>query len=237
MIGHWNADANNHFSATAFVHEFGHVLHNLLTQAHFPSQAGAGVLEEFRETPSQVPENWMWRKEGIKRFSDPKAPISDELAEAIEQSRKFERGATYWTRQLFYGKVYMAMRYMKVDGVELDLNPEESDAVDPNEVWRVVYRQTTGLEPLPDTYPAAGFEQLVLGAPYYSYAWSAVFAEDMFGEFEKAEGGIFDPVVGMKYRRLILEPGGSRHPISLVNEFLGRNYRTEPFFQSMGILD
>jgi thimet oligopeptidase len=75
----------------------------------------------------------------------------------------------------------------------------------------------------------ASFGHLMGGyeAGYYSYLWSEVLAVDMLSAFQ---GDLLNPVVGQRYRRLILEPGGSRPPQDLVEEFLGRKPDSSAFF-------
>jgi len=68
----------------------------------------------------------------------------------------------------------------------------------------------------------AGFGHLLGGyaAGYYGYMWSQVIAKDLFSEFRTA--GLMDPATAGRYRRAVLEPGGSRPAAELVRDFLGR---------------
>ena len=59
-------------------------------------------------------------------------------------------------------------------------------------------------------------------AMYYTYMWSMVIAKDMFSAFQKA--GVLDPATALRYRKTILEPGGSKDAADLVKDFLGRPY-------------
>ena len=75
---------------------------------------------------------------------------------------------------------------------------------------------------LPGTNPAAHFGHIISGyeSQYYSYLWSLVYSCDMFQHFKEA--GLMNPEIGMKYRKMVLAPGGSRDSIDLITEFLGR---------------
>jgi thimet oligopeptidase len=86
-----------------------------------------------------------------------------------------------------------------------------------------------------NTYPQAGFGHIMGGydAGYYGYLWSEVIAEDFFSEFEK--NGIFNPQIGLKFRREILEKGGSEDEEKLVENFLGRKVNNGPVLKSIGL--
>jgi thimet oligopeptidase len=87
----------------------------------------------------------------------------------------------------------------------------------------------TRLGHVPGTMMPASFSHLMGGyeAGYYSYMWSEVLALDMLSAFQ---GNLLDPVVGQRYRRSILEPGGSRPPQELVEEFLARKPNSQAFY-------
>ena len=60
-----------------------------------------------------------------------------------------------------------------------------------------------------------------------------MIAEDFFSEFEK--NGIFNSQIGLKYRREILEKGGTLEEETLVENFLGRKVDNKPFLKSIGL--
>jgi thimet oligopeptidase len=70
-------------------------------------------------------------------------------------------------------------------------------------------------------------------ANYYGYLWSKVYAEDMFSLFQK--NGIMDTATGIKYRKEILEKGGSVSENEMVENFLGRKPNSDAFLESLGI--
>jgi thimet oligopeptidase len=88
---------------------------------------------------------------------------------------------------------------------------------------------------IPGTYPEASFEHLMGGydAGYYGYLWSKVYAQDMFSKFK--QDGLDNPAVGMRYRKEILEPGGTAEPDLLLKRFLGRDVSYKPFYEELGI--
>lgn len=68
---------------------------------------------------------------------------------------------------------------------------------------------------------------------YYGYLSSQVYSADMFYTVFKS-----DPMngkEGRRYRHTVLERGGSREEMSLLEEFLGRPPSTEAFYKELGI--
>ena len=70
-------------------------------------------------------------------------------------------------------------------------------------------------------------------ASYYGYKWSEVYAADMFSIFESE--GMMNPEIGQHYRQTILEAGGTKEPLVLVKEFLGRKPNNKAFVKSLGV--
>jgi oligopeptidase A len=70
-------------------------------------------------------------------------------------------------------------------------------------------------------------------AGYYSYKWAEVLAADAFAAF--TENGVFDAVTAARFRRAILEVGGSRDPADAFVEFRGRPPQIDALLQQLGI--
>jgi Zn-dependent oligopeptidase len=66
----------------------------------------------------------------------------------------------------------------------------------------------------------------------YTYMWDEVIAQDFFQQFDRS-----NPLAGdapMRYRRTVLEPGGSMSANDLVKNFLGRPQNMTAFQRWMG---
>lgn len=214
----------SHDEVETFFHEFGHIMHQVLTKAKYASLSGSNVKGDYVEAPSQMLENWVWQKEILlkmsKNYLDPKKKMPLDLISKLQKIRNFNSGIQY-TRQLVFGL--------------FDMNIHTNPKLDVTEEFGKVYFELTSLKALEGSHFPATFGHMMGGysAGYYGYLWSKVFAEDMFSIFQKK--GILSPAVGMKYRQQILEPGNMKDPLELIKGFLGREPNNKAFFKSLGI--
>lgn len=197
-----------HDEVVTFFHEFGHLVHDILGGAQrFARFTGVATEWDFVEAPSQLLEEWAWDPEVLATFTANAAgdPIPAALVEKMKIADGFGR-ALEVRRQLGHANVSY---HLHVD------RPADLQAA--TEHW---YRVTSPVEPLPGLHSYAGFGHLTgYGACYYTYQWSLVIARDLLSAFD---GNLMDPAVAERYRREILEPGGSRDAADLVEAFLGR---------------
>ncbi len=230
IIGNWPVGAPgqpallSHGEVTTFFHEFGHLMHSTLSTAPYETYYGTAVRTDFVEAPSQMLENWMWQPSILKEISSnvkTGAPLPDDLIAKMIALKHVADGAV-WTGQVFYGSYDMTIHSAK-------------PPIDATGVWFDLKKKLTATPAIPGTYPEAAFGHLMGGydAGYYGYLWSKVFAQDMFTVFE--QGGLENPAVGARYRKYILEPGGSIEPDQLLLNFLGREVNNDAFYKDIGI--
>jgi len=214
--------------ASTLFHEFGHAVHDLLSDVTYESLSGTNVPRDFVEFPSQVMENWMGEPEVLRMFArhyQTGEPIPDEMIEKIQASSKFNQG--------FATIEYLAASFLDMnwhtlrDGHAVVENPEgfESDAM-----------QELGLiEQIIPRYRSTYFAHIFGGgysSGYYSYLWSEVLDADAFEAFKEA--GLFDQETAAKFRRL-LSRGGSRPGMELYREFRGRDPEITPLLARRGL--
>ncbi|HLT71656.1 MAG TPA: M3 family metallopeptidase [Cyclobacteriaceae bacterium] len=209
-----------------FFHEFGHVLHQLLTTAELSAQSGTSVARDFVEAPSQIFENWIWNYESVKLFGkhyQTGDALPKELFDKMVAAKNVGSGLNTET-QIFYGMVDMTF-HDKFD-------PFSDKSTD--EVVRDLTEKVRHYPFVEGTHFQAAFGHLNgYGASYYGYLWSRVYAEDMFSVFD--QNGILDQETGLRYRNIILAKGSSEEPIDLVREFLGREPNNMAFMKSLGL--
>ena len=217
-----------HDEVVTLFHEFGHVMHSMLTRAHFSRFSGSNVERDFVEAPSQMLENWAWDKTVLDTFAadyrDPNKKIPGEILDQLKASDLATKG-TWYRRQLCFGLLDLA----------LHTQIREGSGVDPVELSNQILSDT--LLPVPeDSAFVAYFGHLMhYDAGYYGYAWADAIAADMASIFENSTGGYFDVETGMKLRREIYAVGSSRPPGVSIERFLGRPRSNEPFLKKIGI--
>jgi thimet oligopeptidase len=135
-------------------------------------------------------------------------PIPAELVHRMNRASAYGR-ANYVSQQ----NAYTALSYELYDSdpKELDI-----DAIAERDMLKY-----TLFTPLPGTHMWASFGHLAgYSSAYYTYMWDKVIAEDFFEQFDPSN--LLEAGTAMRYRRTVLEPGGSVSANELVKNFLGR---------------
>ena len=92
-------------------------------------------------------------------------------------------------------------------------------------------------EPAPDFLRYAhSFKHLFdggYGAGYYGYAWAEVLSADAYAAFEEA--GVTDAATGARFKREILEVGGSRSALESFRAFRGREPQLDALLRHQGL--
>ncbi|MEO0996171.1 MAG: M3 family metallopeptidase, partial [Pseudomonadota bacterium] len=187
-----------HSEVVTLFHEFGHMLHHLLTRVAYPSIAGInGVPWDAVELPSQFMENFAWDHQVIRMISshvDTGAPLPDDDFERLTSSRRFNAA--------------MAMlRQLEFASFDFRLHAEYEPGSDgtPERILDEV-RADVALKPVPEWNRFANsFAHIFAGgyaAGYYSYKWAEVLAADAFTAFDLSAG--LDADMAGRFRRSIL---------------------------------
>lgn len=206
-----NGGLMEHYDVETFLHEFGHMLHYIFggQAARWTGQSGVSTEWDFVEAPSQMLEEWVYDYDTLKRFAinDAGQAIPRDLVEKMNRARYFDLGM-------------QDMRQLGFSNISLGLHkgPAPADLGAATRKLDGAY----AILPVPEfSQFQDSFGHLIgYSAVYYTYRWSKVIALDLFSQF--AKNGLHDRATAMRYRNLVLAPGGSRPAADLVQSFLGR---------------
>lgn len=218
-----------HNDVETLFHEFGHVMHGMLSRSRFAAQSGFSVPRDFVEAPSQMLENWVWDKAVLDTFAadyrDPAKKIPADTIAALTAARQATDGY-FNRRQLAIGSLDLKIHTLSAD---------EAWLADVAELTNGVTGAIT-IAPPADTAWAAYIGHLAgYDAGYYGYLWAKVMAIDMASVFKSAPGGFLDEKVGLRLRHEVYGVGHTRDVGESVEKFLGRPRSQEPFLDYVGI--
>lgn len=213
--------------ARTLFHEFGHALHQMLSDVTFGSVSGTSVARDFVELPSQLYEHWLEVPEVLGEFAthaETGEPMPPALLDKVLKAATFDMG-------------FQTVEYVASALVDLEFHQGQPPA-------DVMQKQAEVLEEMGMPHAIAmrhatpHFAHVFSGdgysSGYYSYMWSEVMDADAFAAFEEA-GGAFDPEVARRLEDYILSRGGSVEAEVLYTRFRGRMPGVEALLKGRGL--
>jgi oligopeptidase A len=224
-----------HDDVITLFHEFGHGLHHMLTQVNERDVSGiSGVEWDAVELPSQFMENFCWEWDVLKHMTshvDTGKPLPRELFDKMLAAKNFQSGLQT-IRQIEFSLFDMLM-HMEAD----------STKAEPLAISRAVHKEV-GVLPRPaEVRTPNSFGHVFSGgyaAGYYSYKWAELLSADAYAAFEEAAaqaGGVPAAQIetGRKYRKEVLEVGGSRSAAESFAAFRGRAPQLDALLRHHGM--
>lgn len=216
--GDGTAGLMEHGQVETFLHEFGHLIHNMLSGTQvWSGVSGMSMERDFVEAPSQMLEEWVWDYETVSSFArnvDDEV-LPEDLFNRMKAARDF--GMTTGTA----GQTFLA-------AVSLNFYNRNPDEIDFLELEKELYAKYSVFDHVGGTYLFANFGHLNgYSAIYYTYQWSLAIASDLFTQFEEA--GLRDKEMAARYRDMILGAAGSKPAAEFVEDFLGRSWTLEAY--------
>jgi len=216
-----------HDEVLTLFHEAGHGLHHLLTRVEDLGVSGInGVEWDAVELPSQFMENFCWEWDVLQQLTehvDTGAPLARPLFEKMLAAKNFQSGM-------------QTLRQVEFALFDMLIHSEAGSAERVQATLDAVRAEIAVLVPPPFNRFQHSFSHIFGGgyaAGYYSYTWAEVLSADAFSAFE--ESGVLDLDTGRRYRREILEVGGSRDALDSFKAFRGRAPSIDAMLRHLGI--
>jgi len=202
-----------------FFHEFGHLMHAILGgQTEWAGLSGFATEGDFIEVPSQMLEEFFRDEKLLQAFA--KHYQTGEILPS-ETIRKMKLAGAFgradWVRsQLYYTTL------------SLDLHDQDPAGLDLDEITRRLYQSLQPWTWFEGNRMYASFGHLTgYSSNYYTYAFDKVIALDFFAQFDPAD--LLGCDAGSRYRKAVLEQGGSKPGRQMVRDFLGRDEEFSAF--------
>ncbi len=218
-----------HDEVLTLFHEFGHGLHQLLTEIdHLGASGLANVEWDAVELPSQFMENFCWEWEVLKHMTahvDTGEALPRALYDKMIAAKNFQSGLQTLRQIEFSLFDFLA---------HCDYDP--AGAATPLEVLDRVRREVAVVFPPEfNRFPNAFTHIFASGyaAGYYSYKWAEVLSADAYSLFE--ELGVLSPEAGRRFRSEVLARGGSRPALESFVAFRGRPPRIDALLRHNGM--
>jgi oligopeptidase A len=220
-----------HDDVITLFHEFGHGLHHMLTQVNERDVSGiSGVEWDAVELPSQFMENFCWEWSVLRHMTahvDTGEPLPRALFDKMLAAKNFQSGL-------------QTLRQVEFALFDMRLHPEPARAQQALELLAEVRAEVSVLPAPAFSRMPHSFSHIFAGgysAGYYSYKWAEVLSADVYAAFEESTSADGSPSIetGRRYRREILEVGGSRPALESFKAFRGREPTIDALLRHQGM--
>ncbi|WP_375229832.1 M3 family metallopeptidase [Roseobacter sp. S98] len=213
--------------ARTLFHEFGHALHQMLSDVTYESVSGTSVARDFVELPSQLYEHWLEVPEVLSEYAthaDTGAPMPADMLERVLGAANFDMG-------------FQTVEYVASALVDLGFH-EGTAPADPMQRQKEILDAIGMPDAITMRHATPHFAHVFAGdgysSGYYSYMWSEVMDADAFAAFEEA-GSAFDADKAAALEKHILSTGGSRDAAELYTAFRGRLPGVDALLKGRGL--
>ncbi|MCE6957773.1 M3 family metallopeptidase [Cereibacter sphaeroides] len=215
--------------ARTLFHEFGHALHQMLSDVTHGFISGTSVARDFVELPSQLYEHWLSVPEVLERHArhwQTGEPMPEGMRKRLLAASTYDQG-------------FATVEFVSSAMVDLAFH-EGAAPADPMTRQAEVLEDLGMPRAIRMRHATPHFAHVFSGdgysAGYYSYMWSEVMDADAFAAFEEA-GDPFDPEMARRLETHVLSAGGSREAEELYTAFRGRMPGVEALLKGRGLLD
>jgi len=214
--------------ARTMFHEFGHALHGLNSNVHYPTLAGTSTKRDFVEFPSQLNEHWLTTPEVLNKFAlhyQTGQPIPAELLAKVNKAKHFNQGfatVEYLASAIFDLKIHTAPTDKPIDPSEFEKRAMKEIGCPPEIVMR--HRPTQ----FGHIFSGDGYS-----AGYYAYLWADTLTADAAEAFVEA-GSFYDKPTAKRLYDSIMSVGNSIPPEEAFRKFRGRDADSNALMRDRG---
>ena len=215
--------------ARTLFHEFGHALHQMLSDVTYGFISGTSVARDFVELPSQLYEHWLDVPEVLEKHArhyQTGAPMPADLLHRLLAAGTYDQG-------------FATVEFVSSAMVDLAFH-EGAAPADPMQKQAEVLASLGMPRAIRMRHATPHFAHAMSGdgysSGYYSYMWSEVMDADAFAAFEET-GDPFDPATAARLEKFILSAGGSEEAEVLYTRFRGKMPGVEPLLKGRGLLE
>lgn len=213
--------------ARTLFHEFGHALHQMLSDVTYESISGTSVARDFVELPSQLYEHWLEVPEVLAKFAtqaETGEPMPNDLLQRMLGAATYDMG-------------FSTVEYVASALVDLGFHDGPPPA-DPMQKQAEILEEIGMPSAIRMRHATPHFAHVFAGdgysCGYYSYMWSEMMDADAFAAFEEV-GDPFDPDLAAKLEDTVLSSGGSVDAAALYTAFRGRLAGVEALLKGRGL--
>jgi len=203
-------------------HEMGHAMHTIFGHTKYQTVSGTRCSTDFAEVPSILMNEYFLKDtrvlERIGLHYKTSRSLPNEVVRNIKLSASLFPALETQT-QIFYA-LYDQMAHLNA--------PDESTQT----TFRSIYNKYMPLQYIEQTAWYLRFHHLHgYGARYYSYLWSRAIAAMIWETCFKEDP--FSREMGEKYRREVLQYGGSRDPWKMIANILGHQPSVDDMVEAL----
>ncbi len=214
--------------ARTLFHEFGHALHQMLSNVTYEMISGTSVPRDFVELPSQLYEHWLDVPEVLAKFAthaETGAAMPQDLLEKVLAAATYDMGF----QTVEYVASAMVDLFYHTGDIPTDIMRRQADILDQIDMPKAI-----GMRHATPQF-AHVFSGGYYASAYYSYMWSEVMDADAFAAFEE-KGDPFDQSLAQSLEENILAAGGSKDPELLYQAYRGRLPGVQALLQGRGLV-
>ncbi len=200
-----------------FLHEFGHLMNQVIGKQRWAGQSGATTEIDFVEAPSLMLEEMVQNPAILQSIAKHYRTGETIPLELISKAKHadFQRAGA-WQAQVSAATLSLELHNRRPEDIDLDA------------LYKANFIRFNSASFLEGDRSYAAFIHLIgMSSNYYIYLFDQVIALDFLAQFDQKN--ILDGPVTLRYRKTILEPGGSKPAAELVHDFLGRAQSVDAF--------